>query len=45
MSANFDYYLLPDWEECMTKEAELSAEIPPVNPSVSDDIPKGFVDK
>jgi hypothetical protein len=45
MLANFDYYLLADFEEGMTKEAELRAEIPPVNPSVSHDIPKGFVYK
>jgi adenine-specific DNA-methyltransferase len=45
MSAKFDYYLLADSEEGITKEAELKAQVPPVHPSVSHDIRKGFVYK
>ncbi|ACB00930.1 MULTISPECIES: site-specific DNA-methyltransferase [Cyanophyceae] len=45
MSAKFDYYLLADSEEGITKEAEIRAEVPPVNPTVSHDIRKGFVYK
>jgi very-short-patch-repair endonuclease len=45
MSAQFDYYLLADSEEGITKEAEIRAEVPPVNPTVNHDIRKGFVYK
>lgn len=45
MSAQFPYYLLADSPEGITKEAEITRQIPPTNPKTEGDIKKGFVYK
>lgn len=45
MTAKYPYYLLTDSPEGIEKEAELSGEIPPINPNTEGDIKKGFVYK
>ena len=45
MSAKYDYYLLADSQEGIAKEAEITGQVPPVNPETTGDIKKGFVYK
>lgn len=45
MSAQFPYYLLADSKEGIIKDAEITGQVPPVNPITKEDIKKGFVYK